>query len=156
MNKIFLMGRLTEEPYVRCVQKENMIKYAKYTLAVKRMWWIDGEPSIDYISCVCFGKGAEFAEKYLHKDTKITISGHIQTGCYTNRNNQTVYTADVVVEEQEFAEPKSDNPAQTTSQPLTAVPQQVGYIPAPKLIHPNSNNSEHFIDSNRTETEMKE
>ncbi|MCD7763110.1 MAG: single-stranded DNA-binding protein [Lachnospiraceae bacterium] len=134
MNKIILMGRLTKDPEVRCVQKENTITYARYTLMVERSRWRDGESNVDYISCVCFGKGAEFADKFLHKGTKIIISGRIQTGCYTNRNNQTVYTADVVVEEQEFAEPKSDSPAQTVPRGLAIASRQTGYIPAPKLI----------------------
>ena len=80
---------------------------ARYTLAVDRRFKRDGEATADFISCVTFGKSAEFAEKYLHQGTKIVVTGRIQTGSYTNKDGQRVYTTDVVVEEQEFAESKS-------------------------------------------------
>lgn len=106
MNKVILMGRLTRDPEVRYSGGDNSMAIARYTLAVDRRFKKDGEQSADFISCVCFGKAGEFAEKYLRKGTKITIAGRIQTGSYTNRDGQKVYTTDVIVEEQEFAESK--------------------------------------------------
>lgn len=100
------MGRLVREPEVRYTIGENQTAIARYTLAVDRRFNKD-EQSADFISCVAFGKNGEFAEKYLHKGTKITIVGRIQTGSYTNKDGQKVYTTDVVVEEQEFAESKN-------------------------------------------------
>lgn len=101
------MGRLTRDPEVRYSQGENQTAIGRYTLAVDRRFKRDGEQSADFISCVCFGKSAEFAEKYFHQGLKITISGRIQTGSYTNKDGVKVYTTDVVVEEQEFAESKA-------------------------------------------------
>ena len=107
MNKVILMGRLTRDPDIRYTQGENSMAIARYTLAVDRRFKKEGEQSADFISCVAFGKQAEFAEKYLHQGTKIAITGRIQTGSYTNKDGQRVYTTDVVVEEQEFAESKA-------------------------------------------------
>ena len=108
MNKVVLMGRLTRDPDVRYSQGEAPMAIARYTLAVDRRFRRDGnDQSADFISCVSFGKTAEFAEKYFHKGTKICICGRIQTGSYTNKDGQKVYTTEVVVEEQEFAESKS-------------------------------------------------
>ena len=107
MNKVILMGRLTRDPEVRYSAGENALAIARYTLAVDRRFRRDGEASADFISCVVFGRGAEFAEKYFHQGIRIVVSGRIQTGSYTNRDGNKVYTTDVVVEEQEFAESKS-------------------------------------------------
>ena len=109
MNKIILMGRLTRDPETRYSQGENSTAIARYTLAVDRRFRRnnDGEQTADFIGCVAFGRQAEFAEKYLRQGTKIAITGRIQTGSYTNREGQKVYTTDVVVEEQEFAESKN-------------------------------------------------
>ena len=107
MNKAILMGRLTRDPDVRYSQGENPMAIARYTLAVDRRFKRDGEQSADFINCLAFGKSAEFAEKYFKQGTKIAVSGRIQTGSYTNKDGQRVYTTDVVVEEQEFAESKS-------------------------------------------------
>ena len=104
MNKVILMGRLTRDPDVRYSQGESATAVARYTLAVDRRFRRDGDASADFIGCVAFGRQAEFAEKYLRQGTKIAITGRIQTGSYTNREGQKVYTTDVVVEEQEFAE----------------------------------------------------
>ena len=109
MNKVILMGRLTRDPEVRYSAGDNSLAIARYTLAVDRRFRRDGEATADFISCVSFGKTAEFAEKYYHQGTKIAISGRIQTGSYTNRDGQKVYTTEVVVEEQEFAESKAAN-----------------------------------------------
>ena len=109
MNKVILMGRLTRDPEVRYSAGENALAIARYTLAVDRRRGrnSDNEQSADFISCVAFGRSGEFAEKYLHQGTKIVVTGRIQTGSYTNKDGQRVYTTDVVVEEQEFAESKS-------------------------------------------------
>lgn len=108
MNKVILMGRLTADPDVRYSQGENSRAVARYRLAVdRRRPGANGQREADFISCVAFDKAAEFAERYLHKGTKIAITGRIQTGSYTDRNGQKVYTTDVIIEEQEFAESKS-------------------------------------------------
>lgn len=107
MNKVILMGRLTRDPDVRYTTGENPLAIARYTLAVDRRFHKDGEATADFISCVVFGRAAEFAEEYFRQGLKITISGRIQTGSYTNREGQKVYATEIVVEEQEFAESKS-------------------------------------------------
>ena len=107
MNKVILIGRLTRDPEVRYSQGENALAIARYTLAVDRRFKRPGEQEADFISCVAFGKSAEFAEKYLKQGTKMAITGRIQTGSYTNKEGQKVYTTEVVVEEQEFAESKA-------------------------------------------------
>ena len=101
------MGRLTRDPEVRYTQGDNAMAIARYSLAVDRRFKRDGEPDADFINCVAFGKSGEFAEKYLKKGTKVAVVGRIQTGSYTNKDGQKVYTTDVVVEEQEFAESKN-------------------------------------------------
>ena len=107
MNKVILMGRLTRDPEVKYTQGENTMASARYTLAVDRRFKRDGEAAADFISCVAFGRQAEFAEKYLRQGIRIVVTGRIQTGSYTNRDGNKVYTTDVVVEEQEFAESKN-------------------------------------------------
>lgn len=107
MNKVVLMGRLTRDPEVRYSAGENALAIARYTLAVDRRFRRDGEATADFINCVSFGRTAEFAEKYFRQGLRIVVSGRIQTGSYTNREGQKVYTTDVVVEEQEFAESKN-------------------------------------------------
>ena len=107
MNKVILMGRLTRDPEVRYSQGESANAVARYTLAVDRRFKREGDATADFISCVCFGKLAEFAEKYLRQGVKIAVTGRIQTGSYTNKDGVRVYTTDVVVEEQEFAESKA-------------------------------------------------
>ena len=116
MNKVILMGRLTRDPEMRYAQNENGTAVARYTLAVDRRFKRDGEQDADFIGCVVFGKGAEFAEKYLSKGTKIVITGRIQTGSYTNNEGQKVYTTDVIIEEQEFAESKAASEGNIQSQ----------------------------------------
>lgn len=108
MNKVILMGRLTRDPEVRYSQGAQPLAIARYTLAVDRRGSKQGEQSADFINCIAFGKSGEFAEKYLHQGTKIVVTGRIQTGSCTNRDGQKVYTTDVVVEEQEFAESKKN------------------------------------------------
>ena len=114
MNKVILMGRLTRDPEVRYAQGENAMAIARYTLAVDRRGSRSNngdQQTADFIGCVAFGKAGEFAEKYFRKGTKIAITGRIQTGSYTNKDGVKVYTTDVVVEEQEFAESKNSSGA---------------------------------------------
>lgn len=121
MNKVILMGRLTRDPEVRYSGGDNATAVARYSLAVDRRFKRDNEPSADFINCVGFGKTAEFAEKYFRKGMRICVVGRIQTGSYTNRDGQKVYTTDVVVEEKEFAESKgaSENNGADRPQPTT-------------------------------------
>ena len=114
MNKVILLGRLTRDPDVRYSSGPDPKAVARYTLAVDRRFKQEGQQNTDFISCVAFGRQAEFAEKYLRKGTKIALTGRIQTGSYTNREGNKVYTTDVVIEEQEFAESKSN---ETRTQP---------------------------------------
>lgn len=109
MNKVILMGRLTRDPEVRYSQSgDGQLAIARYTLAVDRRFRRDGDQqTADFISCTAFGRQGEFAEKYLHQGTKIVVEGRIQTGSYTNKDGQKVYTTDVVVENSEFAESKA-------------------------------------------------
>lgn len=123
MNKVILMGRLTRDPEVRYSQGENQTAIARYSLAVNRRFKREGDPEADFINCVAFGKQAEFAEKYLKKGTKMTITGRIQTGSYTNKDGVKVYTTDVIVEEQEFAESKA------------AAENHAAASPAPQPLH---------------------
>ena len=109
MNKVILMGRLTRDPDIRYTQGDNSMCIARYTLAVDRRFSRNNNDgnNADFIPCVVFGKSAEFTEKYLKKGTKMTIVGRIQTGSYTNKDGVKVYTTEVVIEEQEFAESKN-------------------------------------------------
>ena len=130
MNKVILMGRLTRDPEVRYSQGENATAIARYTLAVDRRYKKNAdEQSADFIGCVAFGHNGEFAEKYLRKGTKIAVVGRIQTGSYTNKDGVKVYTTDVVVEEQEFAESK--NSSSGNNAPAPDVPVDNGYMDIP-------------------------
>ena len=126
MNKVILMGRLTRDPDVRYSQNaDGSMAVARYTLAVDRRRARNNdnnEQSADFISCVAFGRAGEFAEKYLHQGTKLVVTGRIQTGSYTNKDGQRVYTTDVVVEEQEFAESKNASSANTQSYQAAPAP----------------------------------
>ena len=115
MNKVILMGRLTRDPNISYSSGERQTTVARYTLAVDRRFKRDGEQSADFIRCVAFGRSGEFAEKYFHQGTKIVAEGRIQTGSYTNKEGQKVYTTDVVVEDQEFAESKAVSDANAGS-----------------------------------------
>jgi single-strand DNA-binding protein len=114
MNKWIGLGRLTRDPEVRYTSgKDNtQLCIARYTLAIDRRFKTEGQPSADFINCVAMGKNGEFAEKYLKQGTKIAVTGRIQTGSYTNKDGQKVYTTDVMIEEQEFAESKKSDNAQ--------------------------------------------
>ena len=108
MNKVILMGRLTRDPEVRYSAGDNQMAIARYTLAVDRRFnRNNSEQTADFIPCVAFGKSGEFAEKYFRKGMKIAVTGRIQTGSYTNKEGQKVYTTEVVIEDQEFAESKN-------------------------------------------------
>lgn len=107
MNKVILMGRLTRDPEVRYSQGENNLAIARYTLAVDRRFQRNSDQTADFISCVAFGKAAEFAEKWFKQGIKVAVTGRIQTGSYTNKDGAKVYTTEVVIEEQEFAESKN-------------------------------------------------
>lgn len=125
MNKAILIGRLTRDPEVRRTGEDNSMVVARYTLAVDRRTKKDGDDNADFINCVVFGKGAEFAENYFRKGIKIAVSGRIQTGSYTNKEGNKVYTTDVVVEGQEFCESKNSQGA-----PAGPVPDD-GFINIP-------------------------
>ena len=131
MNKVILMGRLTREPEIRYSQGDNAMAIARYTLAVNSRFKRDGEQAADFINCVSFGKIAEFAEKYLHQGTKIVVAGRIQTGSYTNKDNQKVYTTDVVIEECEFAESKSSSTGEPQGRPTPEQANADGFINIP-------------------------
>lgn len=120
MNKVILLGRLTRDPEVRYSQGNEPMAIARYGLAVNRRFKREGEQEADFINCVAFGNNAEFAEKYLQKGKKILVEGRIQTGSYTNRDGVKVYTTDIVIESQEFAESKSSGQnTQERPQPAT-------------------------------------
>ena len=109
MNKVILMGRLTRDPEVRYSQGERSMAIAKYTLAIdQRKTQQNSDPGADFINCVAFDRAGEFAEKYFRQGLRVLISGHLQTGSYTNKDGQKVYTTDVIVESQEFADSRRD------------------------------------------------
>ena len=115
MNKVILMGRLVRDPEVRYSQGETSTAVARYTLAVDRRFRREGDQqTADFIGCVCFGRQAEFAEKYLRQGTKVAVTGRIQTGSYTNKDGQKVYTTDVVLDDIEFAESKNSQGGDST------------------------------------------
>ena len=104
MNKVLLCGRLTREPEVR--YGDNQKAVARFSLAVDRKFTREGDPTADFFNCTAFGKSAEFVEKYLQKGTKMIVIGHIQNDTYTNKDGQTVYSVQIIVDEMEFAESK--------------------------------------------------
>lgn len=117
MNKVILMGRLTRDPEIRYSQGDNTMTIARYSLAVPRKFKRDNEPDCDFINCVAFGKTAEFIEKWCVKGTKLLVEGRIQTGSYTNKDGQKVYTTDIMVEQCEFAESKKMAEENNTARP---------------------------------------
>lgn len=135
MNKVVLMGRLTRDPDVRYTQGDRPLAVARYTLAVNRRFKRDNEPDADFINCVAFGRAGEFAEKYLKQGTKIVVSGRIQTGSYTNRDGMKVYTTDVVIEEQDFAESKA-----------AAAQNMTSSVPQPSAPKPSAASSDGFMN----------
>lgn len=146
MNKVILMGRLTRDPEIRYSQGANSMAIARFTLAVDRRFKRENEASADFISCVAFGKTAEFFEKYMHTGTKVCVEGRIQTGSYTKQDGTKVYTTDVVVENAEFAESKAassgrsqdsySNQPNNAGQPYAgqrSYSQQAPAMPAPSI-----------------------
>lgn len=138
MNTVTLTGRLTRDPNISRTGGAEPQTVARYTLAVNRRYQRDNEPHADFIPCLAFGKAAEFAEKYFRQGVKVEIRGRIQTGSYTNRDGQKVYTTDVVVEEQDFAESKAAaeqnrqaQGAPTTNEPPGIDPHQAR-TPSPR------------------------
>ena len=109
MNHVTLMGRLTRDPEVRYSTGENSMAVARYTLAIDRAIKKQGEQSADFINCVAFSKAAEFAEKYFRQGMRVLVSGRLQTGNYTNREGQKVYTTDVILDSQEFADSRGES-----------------------------------------------
>jgi len=116
MNRVILMGRLTKNPEIKYAGKDNDMAVARYTLAVNRRYKRDGEQETDFISCVTFGKSAEFAQKYLRKGIRIVIGGRISTGSYKDKDGKTIYTTDVIVEEHEFAQNKDGSGGEDLSE----------------------------------------
>jgi single-strand DNA-binding protein len=132
MNKVILMGRLTRDPEIRYTQSAEPLAIARYNLAVDRRFQrkdnSGNEQTADFIGCIAFGKNAEFAEKYLKQGTKIAIVGRIQTGSYTNKDGNKVYTTDVVVEEHEFCESRQGVNTQDAPKPM---PADAGFMDIP-------------------------
>lgn len=120
MNRVIIMGRLTRDPETRYSQGERSMAISRYTLAVDRRGRkVENEQNADFINCVAFDKAGEFAEKYFRQGMRVLISGRIQTGSYTNKDGVKVYTTDIVVEDQEFADSKGagDNHQQSRPEP---------------------------------------
>ena len=131
MNKVIIMGRLTRDPEVRYTQGENASAIARYTLAVdRRIKGTNNENNTDFINCVAFGKAGEFAEKYFRKGMKVLVTGRIQTGSYTNKDGVKVFTTDIVAEDQEFTESKS-NGASNEQAPAPSVNAGDGFMNIP-------------------------
>ena len=114
MNNVSLVGRLVRDPEVRYGQNES-VSVAKFSLAVERKWKRDGEPTVEFINCTVFGKSAEFTEKYFRKGMRVAITGRIQTGSYKNKDGQTVFTTEIIVESQEIAQSKSESNESSTA-----------------------------------------
>lgn len=114
MNNVSLVGRLVRDPEVRYGQNEG-VSVAKFSLAVERKWKRDGDPTVDFINCTVFGKSAEFTEKYFRKGMRVAITGRIQTGSYKNKDGQTVFTTEIIVESQEIAQSKSESNESSTA-----------------------------------------
>ncbi len=131
MNKVVLVGRLTRDPEVRYSQGETATAVARYTIAVDRRFKRENEPTADFIPCKIFGRSAEFAEKYFRQGMRVAISGRIQTGSYTNKDGVKVYTTEVIVEDQEFAESKAEYEANHGSYQQNSYQQNSYQQPAP-------------------------
>ena len=125
MNKVILVGRLTRDPEVRYPQNDSQVAVARYTLAIDRKFKRDNEPTADFIPCVVFGRSGEFAEKYFRQGMRISVSGRIQTGSYTNKDGVRAYTTEVIVEEQEFAESRAESEANRSGQQPTKQEEKV-------------------------------
>lgn len=149
MNKVILMGRLTRDPEVRYSQGERQMAIARYTLAVDRRRGRNNSPdgqTADFIQCVAFDRAAEFAEKYFQKGIKIAVTGRIQTGSYTNRDGQKVYTTEVIIEDQEFAESKSASDSYRNSRPAGPEASAPQGAPASERPTPSSAAGDGFMN----------
>lgn len=126
MNKVILMGRLTREPAVRYSQGERAMAIARYTLAVdRRIRRNDSDQTADFINCIAFDRAGEFAEKYFRQGMRVLITGRIQTGSYTNKDGVKVYTTDIVIEDQEFADSKGATAAGNDDEGFMHIPDGV-------------------------------
>ena len=130
MNKVILIGRLVRDPEVRYTTGEKKTAIASFSLAVDRKFKQDNQPTADFINCKAFGKIGEVVEKYVHKGSKIGVTGRIQTGNYTNKDGIKVYTTDVMIEEVEFCESKGNNSSnqsapQTSSDGFLSIPDGI-------------------------------
>lgn len=137
LNKVILMGRLTRDPEIRYSQGNDQTAIARFTLAVDRRYNRNGDQTADFINCVSFGKSAEFAEKYFKQGTKIVAVGRLQTGSYTNKDGNKVYTTDVIVDEQFFAESKKSSSDDSNNQPYNRIaPEEIakGFMSIPEGI----------------------
>ena len=123
MNRVILMGRLVRDP--ECRQSQSGLMIARFTVAVDRAVKKEGEQSADFISCIAFGKSGEFAEKYLAKGTKMVIEGRWQSGSYKNKDGQTVYTNDCVIDRMEFAESKKSESGNATQDEFVTVTPEI-------------------------------
>mgnify|MGYP000958025918 FL=1 len=133
LNKVILMGRLTRDPEIRYSQGNDQTAIARFTLAVDRRYNRNGDQTADFINCVSFGKSAEFAEKYFKQGTKIVAVGRLQTGSFTNKDGNKVYTTDVIVDEQFFAESKKSSSADSNNQPSSRISAE-GFMSIPEGI----------------------
>ena len=128
MNKVILVGRLTRDPEVRYADKEKKRVFTRYTLAVERKIKKEQEPTADFISCVAFQHQAEFAANYFRQGMRIAVSGRIQTGSYVNREGIRIYTTDVIIEEQEFAESRQEQEqSRQTAAPTEAESEEAAF-----------------------------
>ena len=130
MNQAIICGRLVREPEIRYTNGEEAKAVAKYTIAVDRM----KDKEADFISCVAFGKSAEFAEKYFRKGQRVLISGRIQTSSYTNKDGQKVYTTDILIATQEFADGKGSGESQTGTRPTPSSASADGFMSIPDSV----------------------
>lgn len=132
MNKAILIGRLTRDPEVRYSQGESSTAIARFTLAVdRRVQKTEGNSGADFIGCVAFGKQAEFVEKYFKQGMKMVLAGRVQTGSYTNKDGQKVYTIDIVAEDIEFAESKGNGGGNNNSKPEPSAAMGDGFMSIP-------------------------
>ena len=134
MNKFLATGRLTSDPTIRYANNDKQTCIANFTLAINRRFKREGEPDADFIRCVAMGKVGEFVEKYFHKGMKADITARIQTGNYTDKNGNKVYTTDAVIEEIDFGESKNNVSANTPASTPTETPADDGFANVPDEI----------------------
>lgn len=135
MNRVILIGRMTKDPEIRYAQGENTLAIGRFTIACDRKIKREGEATADFISCIAFGKQAEFLERYCTKGTKLVVEGRITTGSYTNKDGQKVYTTDVVVENCEFAESKNASQSNNNQPQVAPAPSNAdGFMNIPSSL----------------------